>query len=89
MKDNIISWVCSAVTILTGSVAEDVTRIILLVLGCLSAAVSLALNIWIWHKKAMKDGKIDEKEAKELKDIVEKGTQDIKDAVNKEEKDNG
>ena len=88
MKDNnAVSWLTSAVTILTGIAAEDVIRIVLLVIGCVSALVSLAFNIYCWYKKAKADGKIDHKEVSELKDILDKGTDDIKSLVdNKENK---
>lgn len=87
MKDNnILSWVCSCLTIFTGIAAEDIIRVILLVLGCLSALVSLAYNIYCWYNKAKKDGKIDSDEVKELNDIMSKGIDDIKSLTDKEDK---
>lgn len=72
MKDNnILSWVTSGITILTGIVAEDVIRVVLLVIGVISALVSLAYNIYVWWHKAKADGKIDKDEVDELKQIID------------------
>lgn len=92
MKDNnLISWICSGFTILTGLAVEDIIRVILLVLGCVSALVSLSYNIYCWYQKAKKDGKIDKEEIKELNDVINKGIDDVKTLtdINKEDKDNG
>lgn len=72
MKDNnVLAWIGSIVTVVTGSLSQDVLQIILLVIGIMSALFSLFVNIYTWYKRAKADGKIDSKEIKELKDIVE------------------
>ena len=71
MKDNnALSWVCSGVTILTSTLSHDILQIILMVLGVISALVSLAYNIYVWYKKAKQDGKIDRDEIDDLMDIL-------------------
>ena len=73
MKDNnILSWVTSGITLATSALSQDVMQIILMVLGIISALVSLAYNIYKWYKKAKADGKIDDKDLDELNDIVDK-----------------
>ena len=80
MKDNnIVSWVGSAVTFVTAGLAQDIGQIVLMILGIISALVSLAYNIYKWWKKAKADGKIDEKELDELEDIVDKAAGGHKD----------
>lgn len=74
MKDNnALGWVGSAVTILTGSLSQDVMQIILLVIGICSALFSLFVNIYTWWKKAKEDGKISKEELDELNNIINKG----------------
>ena len=87
MKDNnAISWVTSAITFITGLAVEDVFRVVLLILGCVSALVSLSYNIYCWWKKATKDGKIDEKELDEAKKMVDNTIEEIKDITKKGDK---
>lgn len=76
MKDtgNLFAWVGSTVTIATGVAATDVLQVILLVIGALSAAFSLFVNIYVWYKKSKQDGVITYEETEELKDIVDKHT---------------
>ena len=69
-ENNAVSWVCSGLTIVTGTLSQDILQIILLVLGVISALVSLGFNIYVWYKKATRDGKIDSKEVDELEDII-------------------
>lgn len=71
MKDNnLFAWIGSAVTLLTGTLSQDILQIVLLVIGIMSALFSLFVNIYTWYKKAKADGKIDSEELKELHDIV-------------------
>lgn len=87
MKDNnALSWVTSAITFFTGLAVEDVFRVVLLVLGCVSALVSLSYNIYCWWKKATKDGKIDEKELDDAKKILDNSIEEIKDITKKGDK---
>lgn len=78
-KSNGVSWLCSAVTFATGFAFEDFIRIVMLIIGLVSALISLAYNVYCWYNKAKKDGKITADEVKELKDIVD----DTKDQINK------
>lgn len=84
-KNNGVSWICSAVTLATGFAFEDFMRIVMLIIGCISALISLAYNIYCWYNKAKKDGKITADEVKELKDIVD-DTKDQINQMNKEDK---
>lgn len=88
---NIVSWIGSGITLVTAVMASDVAQLILLIVGVVSACVSLAYNIYCWVIKAKADGKIDKEEVDELVDIIGKGADDITDAVNdnKGGKDNG
>ena len=79
MKDNnIFAWAGSGVTIMTGVLSQEVFQYVLLVLGILSAAFSLFVNVYTWWKRAKEDGKITKEEAEELKDIVDKHLGDKK-----------
>ena len=71
MKDgNLISYVSAGVTFLTAGLAHDITQLILLILGCIATAVSLAYTLWKWYRKAKADGKITEDEIDEAMDII-------------------
>lgn len=74
MKDNALGWIGSAVTILTGTLSQDVMQVVLLVIGIISALFSLFVNIYTWWNKAKKDGKITAEEVEELKEIVDNHT---------------
>ena len=82
-NNNILSWVCSGITMLTSVAFEDVIRIVLLIVGVLSALVSLAYNIYCWYLKANEDGKIDKKEIEELGHIIDSGSQTIDEITHK------
>lgn len=87
MKDNnALSWVTSIITIITGVASEDIIRVVLLVLGCISTLVSLSYNIYCWWKKAKADGKITADEIKEGVEIVDKHIEEINNITNKEKK---
>ena len=76
MKDNnILSWVTSGITLVTASAAQDLTQLILLIIGVLSSAVSLAYTLWKWYRKAKADGKITEEEVDEAAEIIKKHTE--------------
>ena len=82
------SLISSAITIICSAAnVEEVGSIILLVIGIISAVVSLGFNIWSWYLKAHADGKISHEEVEELKTTVEKGAEEIKDVANKERKE--
>lgn len=85
-EHNGVSWACSILTGVTALISTNqVFQIILMSLGILSAAVSLAYNIYVWYKKATADKKLSPKEVEELKDILKKGIDDISNALPKED----
>lgn len=63
--------------VLTVSETNEVFRAIELILSILCTLFIITINIISWYKKANKDGKIDEKEIEELKNIVEDGKEKI------------
>ena len=63
--------------ILTVAQTNEVFQLVELILSVLTTLFILGINIYAWYKKAKKDGKIDEKEIEELKDIVEKGKEEL------------
>lgn len=87
-KNNALSWVCSGITFATGFAFEDIIRVIMLIIGCVSAIVSLAYNIYCWYTKAKADGKITADEFAELNDELDKAFDNIKNQT-KGGKDNG
>ena len=71
MKDNnLFSWVASGFTFLTAGLTQDITQLILLILGIVSSVVSLAYTLWKWYRKAKADGKITADEIDEAADII-------------------
>lgn len=63
--------------ILTLAQTNEIFQFVELILSIAMTLFILIINIVGWVKKATKDGKIDEEEIKELKDIVEKGKEDL------------
>ena len=63
--------------ILTLAQTNEIFQMIELILSILMTLFILVINIVAWIKKATKDGKIDEEEIGELKDIVEKSKEDL------------
>lgn len=87
-ENNLISWVCSIFTTLTGAMTtEELMRVILLVLGIVSGIVSLAYNIYVWYKKAKSDGKITKGEIEEAVGIIKNGVDEIEDEIKKTNKE--
>lgn len=87
-ESNLISWVCSIFTTLTGAMTtEELMRVILLVLGIISGIVSLAYNIYVWYKKAKSDGKITKEEIEEAVGIIKNGVDEIEDEIKKTNKE--
>lgn len=76
--NNIPSWIASAITgVLSVASVEEVTRIILLIMGIVSGCFSLAYNIYCWYKRAKADGKITSEEIDEVVDITKDGIKKI------------
>ena len=65
--------------ILTVAQTNEIFQLVELILSIATTLFILGINIYAWYKKAKKDGKIDEKEIEELKDIVEKGKENLED----------
>ena len=63
--------------ILTAVQTNEVLQIVELIISILTSLFILGINIYAWYKKAKKDGKIDEKEIEELKNIVQDGKEQI------------
>lgn len=75
MKDNnILSWITSGITLVTATATQDLTQLILLIVGIVSSAVSLAYTLWKWYRKAKADGKITADEIDEAADIIHEHT---------------
>lgn len=86
--NNVISWICSIFTTLTGAMStEELMRIILLVLGIVSGVVSLSYNIYVWYRKAKSDGKISKEEIEDAVGIIKNGVDEIEDEIKKNKED--
>ena len=85
-RDNALSYLCCTISaVLTATQTEHVFQIIQIILTCLATAVALAFSVWKWYREAMKDGKIDKKEAEQLVDIIQDNIKNINnDKENKE-----
>ncbi len=59
--------------LLTLAQTNEVFQLVELILSITMTLFIIGVNIWSWWKKAKKDGKIDEEELEELKNIVEDG----------------
>ena len=65
--------------ILTVAQTNEVFQLVELILSILTTLFILGINIYAWYKKSKKDGKIDEEELEELKNIVDDGVNELKD----------
>lgn len=73
-----LDWIgCGIGTILTAIQTQQIFQIISLVLTCVATALTIAYTIWKWYKRAMQDGKIEEKEIKEGIDILKDAAKDV------------
>ena len=63
--------------ILTVAQTNEIFQLIELILSISTTLFILLINIIAWWKKAKKDGKIDEEEINELKQIVNDGKEKI------------
>lgn len=87
MRDNNIpAWIASSLTTILGvATAEEIARLILLIIGIVSGIFSLAFNIYCWYKKAKEDGRITREELEEGAHIIRDGVENI---IEKTEGDN-
>ena len=67
--DQVMMYISLGITILGG------------VITLITAIWNLVARIKAWHKKAMEDGKIDESEREELKEIIKEGIDESKQAL--------
>ena len=80
--NKVISLVSNAfVYVLAIAETEQLLRIVELCLAILATIISIVFSILAWYKKAMKDGKIDKEEVKEVVDIVSDGVSNVKEQV--------
>ena len=85
MRDNsLFSWIGSGITYVCAMISvQEVSEIILVIVGVISSIVSLAYSIYNWYRKAKSDGKISKDEVEDLGSIIKNGSQDIKDNIDK------
>lgn len=80
MKKFRIDYILDGFAITLGAVQlNQVMQIIQLVLGIVATIISIMFSIWLWWKRASKDGKITKEEIKDGMDILNNGTKEIKD----------
>ena len=60
---------------------EEILRYIQLGVSILASIILVILRIAAWHRKAKKDGKIDENEIHEAIGIIEEGVKEVKEAI--------
>lgn len=82
MIKSLLAYMCSALTAYAGLVSSDeVARVVYLVLGAISCAVTLALNVWDLFAKirqARSDGVITKKERKAIEDEARRALEELK-----------
>lgn len=82
MIKSLLAYMCSALTAYAGLASSDeVARVVYLVLGAISCAVTLALNVWdlfVKIRKAREDGVITKKERKAIEDEARRALEELK-----------
>ena len=82
MVKSLLAYMCSALTAYAGLASTDeVARVVYLVLGAISCAVTLALNVWdllVKIRKAREDGVITKKERKAIEDEARRVLEELK-----------
>lgn len=93
MLKSIIAYACSALTAMVGAAsADEVTRVVYLVLGAISCAVTLALNVWDFVAKikaAKADGVITNEERKAIEEEAKKAIEELKRQIEEMRKGEG
>ena len=80
MKKFRIDYILDGLAITLGAVQlNQIMQIVQLVLGIIATIISIMFSIWLWWKRASKDGKITEEEIKDGMEILNNGTKEIKD----------
>lgn len=86
MVKSLLAYTCSALTAYAGIASTDeVARVVYLVLGAISCAVTLALNLWdlfvkIWQARA--DVVITKEERKAIEDEAKRALEELKEQLN-------
>ena len=82
MVKSLLAYMCSALTAYAGLASTDeVARVVYLVLGAISCAVTLALNVWdllVKIRNAREDGVITKKERKAIEDEARRALEELK-----------
>ena len=82
MVKSLLAYTCSALTAYAGLASSDeVARVVYLVLGAISCAVTLALNVWdlfVKIRQARADGVITKKERKAIEDEARRALEELK-----------
>lgn len=82
MIKSLLAYTCSALTAYAGLASSDeVARVVYLVLGAISCAVTLALNVWdlfVKIRQARADGVITKKERKAIEDEARRALEELK-----------
>lgn len=85
MIKSLLAYMCSALTAYAGLASTDeVARVVYLVLGAISCAVTLALNVWdllVKIRKAREDGVITKKERKAIEDDARRALEELKEQL--------
>ena len=68
---NVVGYVLASVQ------SNEIFQIIEFALSITASLVIIGFKIYQWARKAMEDGKIDEKELEELDKIVDEATEDL------------
>lgn len=87
MVKSLLAYMCSALTAYAGLASTDeVARVVYLVLGAISCAVTLALNVWdllVKIRQARADGVITKKERKAIEDEARRVLEELKGQLDK------
>lgn len=82
MIKSLLAYMCSALTAYAGLASTDeAARVVYLVLGAISCAVTLALNVWgllAKIRQARADGVITKKERKAIEDEAKRALEELK-----------
>lgn len=82
MVKSLLAYMCSALTAYAGLAStDDVARVVYLILGGVSCAVTLALNVWdllVKIRQARADGVITKKERKAIEDEAKRALEELK-----------
>ena len=71
METSVVIGADAAAAVFTAIQPNEILQWISLVLTIIATVISIVLSVWRWWKSAKKDGKIDEKELKDLQDIFD------------------